>query len=232
MADAFTGFPPTAITFLDGLAADNSKRYFDSHRETYRTDVAEPLRALVIAVGERLRDTAAPDICFEPKVGKSLFRINRDTRFSADKVPYHPWVDAIWWAGSTAARSAPSFIFRLSADHIVAGAGILGMRDVLLDRYRTAVADDLSGEDLREVLTQLSSTLPDVETTEPSRKRVPRPYPQDHPRASLLRCDSLHASVRRSLPPTLASAAFADTLTDLLTPFARLHRWLVDHVTA
>jgi hypothetical protein len=46
----------------------------------------------------------------------------------------------------------------------------------------------------------------------------------------LLRGDSLHASVQRAHPPTLASPQFADTLADLLTPFAQ-HRWLVDHVT-
>jgi hypothetical protein len=36
---------------------------------------------------------------------------------------------------------------------------------------------------------------------------------------------SLHASVQRAHPPTLASPAFADTLTGLLTPFAQLHAW-------
>ena len=105
MADTFTGFPPGGIAFLAGLAADNSRTYFDAHRGTYANDIAAPLRALITAVGERLRDTAVPDLCFHPSTGKSLFRINRDTRFSADKTPYHPWVDAIWWAGPALGRS-------------------------------------------------------------------------------------------------------------------------------
>ncbi|HEX5299878.1 MAG TPA: DUF2461 domain-containing protein [Streptosporangiaceae bacterium] len=230
MADTFTGFPPGGIAFLAGLAADNAKTYFNANRDTYTNDLAAPLRALVVAVGERLRDTTVPDVCFEPSVGKSLFRINRDTRFSADKTPYHPWVDAIWWAGPDDARRAPAFIFRLSADHLVAGAGIMGLRDTRLDRYRAAVADNSSGHALDDLLTQLSTTLRGVEITTPTRERVPAPYPQDHPRRDLLRCDTLHASVRRPHPPTLASPAFADTLTDLLTPFAQLHHWLVDHV--
>lgn len=78
MADTFTGFPPTGIAFLSGLAADNARTYFNANRDTYRNDLAAPLRALVVAVGERLRDTAVQDLCFEPSVGKSLFRINRD----------------------------------------------------------------------------------------------------------------------------------------------------------
>ena len=230
MADTFTGFPPGGTGFLAGLAADNSRAYFDANRGSYANDVAAPLRALVTAVGERLRDAAVPDLCFDPSVGKSLFRINRDTRFSADKTPYHPWADAIWWAGPDDARRAPAFIFRLSAGYLVAGAGIMGLRDTRLNRYRAAVADDSAGVELHDLLAQLSTSLGDLEITEPTRTRVPAPYPQDHPRRDLLRCDALHASVRRPHPPTLASPAFADTLTGLLTPFAQLHRWLVDHV--
>jgi uncharacterized protein (TIGR02453 family) len=231
VAEVFSGFPPSGIAFLAGLAADNTKAYFDRNRGTYANDVAAPLRALVVAVGQRLRDRAGRGICFDPTVGKSLFRINRDTRFSADKTPYNPLVDAIWWAGLHDARRAPAFIFRLSADGLVTGAGITGLRDTRLDRYRTAVADDSSGRALHDLLNQLSATLPDVEITEPARKRVPAPYPQDHPRRDLLRCDSLHASVQRDHPRTLASSEFADTLIGLLTPFAQLHRWLADHVT-
>jgi len=230
VADAFTGFPPGSIAFLAGLAADNTTTYFNTNRDTYTNDLAAPLRALVVAVGERLRDTAVPDVCFEPSVGKSLFRINRDTRFSADKTPYYPWVDAIWWAGPGDARRAPAFIFRLSAGCLVAGAGIMGLRGTRLDRYRAAVADDSSGHALHDLLAQLATTLRDVVITEPARKRVPAPYPQDHPRRDLLRCDTLHASVRRAHPRTLASPAFTDTLTGLLTRFAQLHRWLADHI--
>jgi hypothetical protein len=90
VAEVFSGFPPSGIAFLAGLAADNTKAYFDRNRGTYANDVAAPLRALVVAVGQRLRDRAGRDVCFDPTVGKSLFRINRDTRFSADKTSSPP----------------------------------------------------------------------------------------------------------------------------------------------
>lgn len=86
MDKTFTGFPPSGITFLAGLAADNTKAYSDRNRATYANEVAAPLRALVIAVGQRLREGTGQTICFEPTIGRSLFRINRDTRFSADKL--------------------------------------------------------------------------------------------------------------------------------------------------
>jgi hypothetical protein len=35
VAETFTGFPPSGIDFLAGLAADNTKAYFDRDRSAY-----------------------------------------------------------------------------------------------------------------------------------------------------------------------------------------------------
>jgi len=67
VAEAFTGFPPSGIAFLAGLAADITKTYFDSNRGTYANDVAAPLRALVVAVGQRLRDRAGRASASSPR---------------------------------------------------------------------------------------------------------------------------------------------------------------------
>ena len=64
MDDTFTGFPPAGVAFLAGLAADNAKTSFNANRDTYANDVAAPLRALVVAADDRLRDTAVPDVCW------------------------------------------------------------------------------------------------------------------------------------------------------------------------
>ncbi len=107
MADTFTGFPPSGHRLPGRARRGQHQDCFNANRGTYANDVAAPLRALVAAVGERLHDKAVSDVCFEPSVGESLFRINRDTRFPAGKTPYHPWIDAIWWAGPDDARRAP-----------------------------------------------------------------------------------------------------------------------------
>ena len=85
--DEFTGFGVDAMRFLAGLEANNTKPYFDEHRSLYQRQVRGPLQELCVAVGERLADTVAPNISFAPKVGRSMFRINRDLRFAADKTP-------------------------------------------------------------------------------------------------------------------------------------------------
>jgi uncharacterized protein (TIGR02453 family) len=231
MAERFTGFPPGGIAFLAGLAVDNTRSYFDAHRHTYEHDLAVPIRLLVTDVAERLRATIAPALQADPTVGKSLFRINRDLRFSKDKTPYHPWIDAVWWEGLVDARQAPAFIFRLAADHIVLGAGIMGLRGSQLERYRRAVADPRTGQALRSILDQLRAAGPDIEITEPDRKRVPAPYPPDHPRGDLLRRDSLHASRRLAHPSNIDTSRFSRWTADHLSTFRPLHQWLVNHLT-
>ena len=231
MAERFGGFPPQGIGFLAGLAADNTRTFFEAHRATYERELAAPIRPFVTEVADRLRTSVAPDLQAAPTVGKSLFRINRDLRFAKDKTPYNPWIDAIWWEGHTDARRAPAFIFRLAADHVVVGAGIMGRRGPRLDRYRRAVADPHTGGALGSVLDQLRDTHADVQLTQPTRQRVPSPYPQDHPRGELLRLDALHASRHLAHPDSIGTPRFADWTADHLQPFAPLHRWLVDNLT-
>jgi hypothetical protein len=140
----FTGFGPDARSFLAGLAEDNSKSYFDRHRRVYEEQVARPMKSLVVDVGARLADRVAPGIRAEPKVGRSLFRINRDLRFSADTTPYHPDVD------------------------------------------------DAPGGALAEAIAAVRRRLPGATLPEATRAKVPKGYPDDHPRADLLRRDAMH----------------------------------------
>ena len=71
--------------FFKDLAKNNNKEWFEAHREEYETEVREPMRDLIGEMNERFK-TFAPEIGGDPK--RSMFRINRDIRFSKDKSPY------------------------------------------------------------------------------------------------------------------------------------------------
>ena len=82
---SFDGFTEGTIKFLHGLKKNNNKEWFEAHREQYEQDLREPFKSLVSAMAERFKNAKLPIIA-NPKV--SLFRINRDIRFSKDKSPY------------------------------------------------------------------------------------------------------------------------------------------------
>ncbi|RPI04214.1 MAG: DUF2461 family protein, partial [Actinobacteria bacterium] len=71
----FRGWPAEAITFYEGLEADNSKTFWTANKDVYESAVVAPFRALSDEVAES----------FGPL---RLFRPYRDVRFSKDKSPY------------------------------------------------------------------------------------------------------------------------------------------------
>src|SRR5262245_57335870 len=74
-AMAFQGWPTEAVTFFEGIEADNTKAYWQAHKAVYEECVRAPMEALL---GE-LEDDFGPGRVFRPY---------RDTRFSTDKTPY------------------------------------------------------------------------------------------------------------------------------------------------
>ncbi|MGA7229058.1 MAG: DUF2461 domain-containing protein [Acidimicrobiia bacterium] len=81
-------FQPALFRFLNDLAANNNRGWFDANRERYIETVQEPALAFIADFAPRL-EKISPHFRADAKVqGGSLFRIYRDTRFSADKTPY------------------------------------------------------------------------------------------------------------------------------------------------
>lgn len=225
VTDAFDGFGTGMVDFVAGLEADNTKTFFDANRATYDADVRRPLQLLCLAVGERLADGPAPEICFEPKVGRSMFRINRDLRFSKDKTPYHPHLDLAWWQGDHP-KTSPAFILRIRHDEMLTGVGVFALADERLDRYRAAVVAD-AGAELERIVDEITATVPTASLSEPSRKRIPKGFDADHPRARFLLHDGVHLSGVEPTPASVTSADFADHVVARLGPYVDLHRWLV-----
>jgi uncharacterized protein (TIGR02453 family) len=141
----FTGFPPELLVFLSDLRANNSREWFQAHRLLYERLLMEPSREFVRAMGAHLKQLGE-DIHADPKVHGSIFAINRDTRFSADKTPYKTHLDLWFWQGPGPSRERPGYFFRLTPERLILGAGMHAFSDGALERYRRAVLDDELGQ--------------------------------------------------------------------------------------
>ncbi len=224
----FAGFPPQTLEFLRGLGENNDKAWFTAHRADYETHYLEPAKAFVAALGDRLAGIA-PEIQALPKINGSIFRINRDVRFSKDKRPYKDHIDLWFWEGEDRKQGSSGFFFRLRHDRVLLGAGMHGFPKEHLVRFRDAVDDDTSGAALATVGKTLARA--DIALEGQSYKRVPRGYDADHVRADLLRHGALHAGVTlEPLPTQLHGAAFVGLCMRHFKKLLPLHRWLVDHV--
>jgi uncharacterized protein (TIGR02453 family) len=203
---AFEGWPAEALEFYEGLAADNSKSYWLAHKHVYDESVLAPMRELLTEL--------------EPEHGEShIFRPYRDVRFSKDKSPYKTQIAAALRDGYV----------RLSADGLGAGRGMHEMAPDQLDRYRGAVAADVTGKALARIVANLREQEVGVQGYE-SLKKVPRGYPADHPRAELLRQKGLYAWKEWPVEPWLGTPAARTKVAGFLATVEPLSGWLAQHV--
>src|SRR3954454_23912404 len=136
---AMFAFPPQTQAFLRDVGANNDREWFAAHRDSYESGYLEPAKAFVEAVAPNLT-AIAPEVRAEPRVMGSIFRINRDTRFSADKRPYKEHLDLWFWEGER--RTAQSgFYLRVTPELVGIGAGANHLSREAVDRYRAAVCD-------------------------------------------------------------------------------------------
>ena len=205
----FAGWPKPALQFFHGLKRDNSKAYFEAHRQVYEEQVRQPMEALL---GELEQDLGQPDI--EAKI----FRLNRDLRFSPDKRPYKEHLGAY-----LSSPRAGGVYLQVSDDGLYVAMGSHEMAPDQLTRYRDAVAGK-EGEKLNRIVTALVAD--GYQVTEPSFKRVPAGYPADHPRGDLLRCKGLMASRNWKPGPWLHTVEAKERLRAAIKDSKPLTSWL------
>ena len=84
-------FTIRTLRFLRALKRNNDREWFRARKARYEADVRQPMIELLARLERDFR-SFAPEFVAEPKV--SLYRIYRDTRFSADKTPLKTHVSA------------------------------------------------------------------------------------------------------------------------------------------
>jgi uncharacterized protein (TIGR02453 family) len=225
MIQAFTGFQPETLDFLRDLGANNTRPWFDAHRAEYARDYLAPALAFITAMDAPLR-RLNPTAHADPRVNGSLFRINRDVRFSRDKTPYNHHLDLFFWAGEGRSRERPGFFFRLRPDRVILGAGIHAFDARMLEAYRASVLDEDRGTSLVAVVSKAKGAGASVERL--GCRRVPAGFDPAHPRAGLLRHNALHASFDEPLPSSISTPSFVDHCLTRFRPLAPLLDWIAE----
>jgi uncharacterized protein (TIGR02453 family) len=208
---AIPGFSDQALGFYDGLEADNSRTYWNDHREQYESYVRAPLLALLAAL--------------EPEFGPAkVFRPYRDVRFSKDKSPYKTAAAAV--LHSTDGEG--SLYVQVSAAGLMTGGGYYTMSPDQVARFRAAVDEESSGSALDAVTAALLAggySLGGAQL-----RRVPRGFDPAHPRAALLKHKGLAGFRDHGQQEWLATPRVVDVVADDWRALADLNAWLSRHV--
>jgi uncharacterized protein (TIGR02453 family) len=216
-----TSLKPT-VTFLAGLEKNNAKVWFDAHRADYDAHWVATGKALVEALAPKLHKIDG-NAHAEPRIGGSIFRINRDVRFSKDKSPYKTHLDLWFWTGATRDGSTPGYFVRITPREFGVGAGMHHFESDALKKYRAAVGDAKKGADLAKIIASVKKAGLDVGGV--GYKKVPRGFEPDHPRAELLKHDSLHVYVQQKKVPATIDDVVKQAV-DVWKKAAPITKWL------
>ena len=182
MPSGFPGFPPEMVQFFRGLKRNNRREWFQPRKHLYEQHVKEPMLELVAALNGELMKFA-PDFVTDPK--KAVFRIYRDTRFSADKTPYKTQIAASFSRRGADHTGTGGFYLGVSLDHIEVAGGIYRPSPETTFLVRTHIAETYS--EMRRILAgrkarKLLGELQGDELT-----RAPKGFDAGHPALDLIK---------------------------------------------
>jgi uncharacterized protein (TIGR02453 family) len=221
MASPFTS---DTLRFLRALKRNNDREWFRARRDQYDRHVRGPLLMVIERLAVDFKKFA-PEVVASPKA--SLYRIYRDTRFSADKRPLKTHAAAVFpWKGMARHQGA-GFYFEIAPEWVWIGGGMYAPETADLVRVRERMDGTwpeihriVSGRPFRRAV----GTLEGERLT-----RVPRGYAKDHPAAEYLKYRQFLAG--REFPASLATSdRFYPTLTATFKGILPLIRFLNDAV--
>ncbi|MDP2826097.1 MAG: TIGR02453 family protein [Sulfuritalea sp.] len=133
-------FAKATFSFLDELAANNERAWFEANKPRYEALVREPALEFIAAMAPVL-EKFAPHFRAEPrKMGGSLMRVFRDTRFSRDKTPYKTNIGIQFRHELGKDVHAPGFYLHIATDGCFFGAGCWHPEADALGRMRDLIA--------------------------------------------------------------------------------------------
>lgn len=227
MSERFTGFPKGAIKFFKDLERNNNKEWFHEHRNEFEEFILEPSRAFVLDMGEKLT-SLSPEIIADPAVNRSLFRINRDTRFSKDKSPYKTHYAMFFWEGSRKKMECSGFYLHFEVDKLILGAGLHMFPRPVLEMYRHKAGSEDAGRELSKIVSKLEKDGIAIEGEK--YKKVPSGFDPDHFNSELLKHKGLYAGVESKVPPEFHTRKLLDHSFKEFKKMQPLQRWLADNL--
>jgi uncharacterized protein (TIGR02453 family) len=178
MASPFTR---KTVAFLRALMRNNDRDWFKARKEEYEAHVRGPLVTLLARLADDFR-SFAPELVADPKV--SLFRIYRDTRFSADKTPLKTNA-AAHFPDRRLRKAGAGLYLEVAPKWVWIGGGIYMPESHELAAIRAHV--DVHHAKLRKIVEAKAFIAAAGKLHGEQLTRVPLAYRKDHPAAHYLR---------------------------------------------
>ncbi|WP_436515001.1 DUF2461 domain-containing protein [Ekhidna sp. To15] len=204
------------LNFLSDLAKHNKKEWMDDNKKRYK----EAKDQVIELVSEIILKSSA----FDPSIAsvdprKTLFRINRDIRFSKNKDPYKTNFGAAIVEGGRKSGN-PGYYLHIMPDNNFAGGGVYQPSSDMLQKVRQEI--DYNGKEVRAIIDDKNFKKTFEEPYGDDKlKTAPKGYPKDHENIDLLQLKH-YVFMKKMTDNQVTSNDFASEVSDVyktLHPF-------------
>ena len=175
----------STLAFLKDLSSNNQRDWFQANKKAYDQSRSEVLNLCGHVINELSKyDPLVADI----PPAKALFRIYRDTRFSANKTPYKN-NQGFWLSPGNVKDSIAGYYVHIQPKESFIAAGIYMPQAKELNAIRQEI--NFNHKALRKILDNKSFREFWGGLMDDQLKTMPRGFEKDHPAADLLKYKSI-----------------------------------------
>ncbi|NCF23259.1 MAG: TIGR02453 family protein [Gammaproteobacteria bacterium] len=173
----YVGFERASIEFLEQLAANNNREWFNENRSRYEEHVLDVALRFIQSMQDPIAQFAPHFTAIPQRVGGSLMRVYRDTRFSKNKLPYKTNIGIQFRHEQARDVHSPGYYVHVDPEQVFLGVGMWRPDSDALQAIRQRIVARPS---------EWQNALGDAgfrrhfELGGESLSRAPRGFPNDH----------------------------------------------------
>lgn len=136
----YVGFNEESLKFLEELSRNNNREWFKANKTRYEELVLDVALHFIQSMQDPLAEIAPKFVAQATRVGGSLMRVYRDTRFSKDKTPYKTNVGIQFRHERAKDVHSPGYYVHVAPDDVFIGVGMWRPDSESLRKIRERIA--------------------------------------------------------------------------------------------
>ena len=120
----YARFEPETLAFLEQLSRNNNREWFKENKSRYEEQVLDVALRFIQSMHDPLHDIAPHFVAQATRMGGSLMRVYRDTRFSKNKLPYKTNIGIQFRHEQARDVHAPGYYVHVDPEQVFIGVGM------------------------------------------------------------------------------------------------------------
>ena len=137
----YATFTPETLKFLRELKVNNNRDWFAANKNRYEEDVLDVALRFIQSMHDPLQEIAPHFTAIPKRMGGSMMRVYRDTRFSKNKTPYKTNIGIQFRHEQAKDVHSPGYYVHIDPEEVFLGAGMWRPDSDSLAGIRQRIAD-------------------------------------------------------------------------------------------